>query len=195
MPSPLAVFVVGAPGSGKSTVARALADRLRCTAFFSGDVLRRTAAEDSDTGREVAARLSRDESMPVALYCRIVARELGAGGHPGVVFDGFPRTREQCLAIPAVLRAAGLSYARIVGIGLRVPAEVSIERIGRRNERSEDTRTHAAVRLAVHERRSAAIAETFARYWRYTELDASGRVPGVVAAALASIGAIHPARA
>ncbi|WP_106614949.1 nucleoside monophosphate kinase [Saccharothrix carnea] len=186
-PAPLVVFVVGAPGAGKSTVVRHLAERLRCAEFLSGDVLRRTAEEDTELGRDVADRLSRDETMPVALYCRIVRREVGRGRHTGLVFDGFPRTLEQCLAIPAVLDAAGVPGAEVLGLGLHVPAAVSIERIRRRDERAEDTARTAWTRLSTHARRSADIAGAFAERWPYVEVDATARVERVVRAALAAL--------
>ncbi|QQQ77802.1 nucleoside monophosphate kinase [Saccharothrix sp. 6-C] len=87
---PLVVFVVGAPGAGKSTVVRRLAEHPRCVEFLRGDVLRRTAEEDTEIGRAVADRLSRDETMPVALYCRIVRREVGWGGAQAPSSTGFP---------------------------------------------------------------------------------------------------------
>ncbi|MBY8853666.1 nucleoside monophosphate kinase, partial [Saccharothrix sp. MB29] len=109
--------------------------------------------EDSEIGRDVADRLSRDETMPVSLYCRIVrrevGREVGRGGHTGVVFDGFPRTLEQCLAIPTVLDAARVPDADVLGLGLLVPATVSIDRISRRVERTEDTAHQARTRLST----------------------------------------------
>ncbi|MCE6997753.1 nucleoside monophosphate kinase [Saccharothrix sp. S26] len=186
-PVPLVVFVVGAPGTGKSTVVRHLAEHLRCVEFLSGEVLRRTAEEDTEIGRAVADRLSRDETMPVALYCRIVRRELGRGRHAGLVFDGFPRTLEQCLAIPAVLDAAGMPGAEVLGLSLHVPPAVSIDRIRRRNERAEDTAHEARTRLRTHARRAADIATAFAERWPYVEVDATARVDRVVRAALVAL--------
>ncbi|GAA0247417.1 adenylate kinase [Saccharothrix mutabilis subsp. mutabilis] len=185
---PLVVFVVGAPGAGKSTVARHLAERLGCAEFLSGDVLRRTAEQDDEVGRDVADRLSRDETMPVPLYCRVVRREVGPADK-GVVFDGFPRTLEQCLAIPTVLDAAGVPGADVLGLGLLVPATVSIDRISRRGERAEDTAHLARTRLSTHVRRSTDIATAFATRWPYVELDATDGIAQVVDAALAALSA------
>jgi adenylate kinase family enzyme len=213
---PIAIFVVGAPGTGKSTVAHHLTRKFGYSLFLSGQTLRQIArdAPGSRIGREIGARLEVNQSMPIELYCEIVKDALGGRDHSGLVVDGFPRTVEQCLAIPEVLRSADLSSARIVGIALRAPASLSAARIANRSvcptcgrelpgsagccangagvRRADDTPDNTNVRLTTHAHREAAIAEVFARSWDYLEVDATGDVEQVVTRTITALGAVAP---
>src|SRR5258705_7732118 len=88
------IVLVGAPGSGKGTQGRVLAERLGLPYVGSGDLLRARAA--AEPGGQLAAVLDRgdlvgDDAALAAVSDALAAAE-AAGGY---VLDGFPRTAGQ----------------------------------------------------------------------------------------------------
>ncbi|MFE7439019.1 nucleoside monophosphate kinase [Streptomyces chartreusis] len=124
------IFVLGAPGAGKSTTSRLLADQYGFQAFQSGQVLRDAAknAKDLRLRTLIASRMKRSMPMPVEVYCRLLEDYVQKRTGNGLVVDGYPRTVEQATHIPTVLKTINMSDDRVVGFILDAPQEILIAR-------------------------------------------------------------------
>ena len=131
--------LLGAPGSGKGTQGRRLAERLGLAYLSSGDLLRSAITRGTEAGRRAQPYLEKGDLVPDAVLVPLVCGELQAlcaGGHTaaaedvkGVALDGFPRTRDQAVALDSV---SGGSCAVDAALYLRVPDEVVIARLASR---------------------------------------------------------------
>jgi len=124
------IILLGAPGSGKGTVAEALRSAYGFPKVSTGDLLREAVREKTPLGLVAAAQMGKgglvDDATVLALLRERLARE---DCRDGYVLDGFPRN----LAQAASLDALGLAGPEIV-FDLRVPDEVVLERLtGRRS--------------------------------------------------------------
>ncbi|RPE40978.1 adenylate kinase family enzyme [Streptomyces sp. Ag109_O5-1] len=124
------IFILGAPGAGKSTTSQLLADRHGFQAFQSGQVLREAAknTQDPQLRELIASRMERSIPMPVEVYCRLLEAYVPKETGVGLVFDGYPRTVEQAMHIPTVLDSVNMSGDRVVGFILDAPQEILIAR-------------------------------------------------------------------
>lgn len=124
------IFILGAPGAGKSTTSQLLADRHGFHAFQSGQVLREAAKniEDLQLRELIASRMERSMPMPVEVYCRLLEAYMPKKTGAGLVVDGYPRTVEQAMHIPAVLDSVDMSGDRVVGFILDASEEILIAR-------------------------------------------------------------------
>lgn len=125
------LILLGAPGSGKGTQAKALAQRVKTTHLSTGDVFREEISKQTDLGSKVASYVSTGKLVPDKLVTEVVTARLGALGGP-FLLDGFPRTLEQAQALDAYLQKAGKKIDRVIYLSLS-EAEVVKRLSARRN--------------------------------------------------------------
>lgn len=134
------IVLIGAPGAGKGTQGKVLAERLGVPYLSTGDLLRDNVARETDLGRRVAEYLDRGELVPDELMVEIVLDRLAAlDGHGGYVLDGFPRTVAQAEAAD---RSVPSGLGDVV-VFLALPDDVARQRLEHRNSgRSDDADGH-----------------------------------------------------
>ena len=123
------VILLGAPGSGKGTVAGKLAaENANLKHVSSGDLLRGAVAKGTDAGREAKDFMEAGKLVPDALIARMVKDVVAeTTGEVTMLLDGFPRN----LAQAKILEEMGAPVTRAVLID--VPDDIIQDRIaGRR---------------------------------------------------------------
>lgn len=122
------LIMLGAPGTGKGTVAANLAERLGIPQVSTGDIFRKAMAEKTPVGIEAEKYISQGMLVPDETTIRIVEERLkDADVQNGLILDGFPRTIEQADALDKMLKDANKEI-RLV-INLETPEEEIIDRI------------------------------------------------------------------
>ena len=112
--------MLGAPGAGKSTRAKLLAELLGQQHVASGDLFREAVAQGSPVGREAKTYMHRGALVPDAIVTGMIEDRLSRpDAAAGVVLDGFPRTRAQAEAFDASLARRGERVTAAVYIGVR----------------------------------------------------------------------------
>jgi adenylate kinase len=126
------LVLLGPPGAGKGTQARALAALWGIPQVSSGDLLRAVVREDSDLGREAASYMDRGQLVPDELVLKLIAERLkNKDARKGFILDGFPRNVSQAEALGKGLDRVGLKLDKAVAV--IVPDEEIVKRIsGRR---------------------------------------------------------------
>ena len=138
------VVLLGPPGAGKGTQARALATLWGIPQVASGDLLRAVVREDSELGREAASFMDRGQLVPDDLVLRLVAERLrNDDARPGFILDGFPRNVMQAEALAKGLERVKLKLDKAIAV--IVPDEEIVKRIsGRRTCRNCNAMYHVA---------------------------------------------------
>jgi adenylate kinase len=95
----ITVFL-GAPGSGKGTQAKLLAQTGKFQHFSTGDMLRAAIQAGSEVGLKAKTFIDRGELVPDAVMIELIEKALGALPQGArVLLDGFPRTVPQASAL------------------------------------------------------------------------------------------------
>lgn len=90
------VVFLGAPGSGKGTQAKRLADSHGYTHLSTGDMLRAAIREETTLGKKAKGFLDRGELVPDDVMIGLIEDRFGALPKASrVLLDGFPRTMPQ----------------------------------------------------------------------------------------------------
>jgi adenylate kinase len=124
-PKSIVVILLGPPGCGKGTQARELSRTFGFVHLSTGDMLRFTAAEDSELGRAVRATMDAGKLVSDDLICRSVAERIAPTDRErGLVLDGFPRTLEQ-----ARFLSTALGNQKVLALNLQVSRDLLLRRI------------------------------------------------------------------
>lgn len=122
------VIFLGAPGAGKGTTAKIVAQAESLPQISTGDLLRAAVASGSELGRQAEARMSRGELVPDALILDLIRHRLRESDCArGFLLDGFPRTVPQAEALERL--AAELGVRIDFAVNLVVPRELIMLRL------------------------------------------------------------------
>ena len=169
-------LVLGPPGSGKSTIAARLADRLDARPIDVGELLRAAAAEDSPRGRALRAAMSAGALVPDAEADRAVRERLARlPRDAGFVLVGYPRTPGQAKRLRDTLAELGRLDPPPPAFRLDVERDELLRRLDRRGEterRSDDAVATRERRLAGDAAREPAVLDALRRWTDVVDVDA-----------------------
>lgn len=122
------IIMLGAPGTGKGTIASILAERLGIPQISTGDIFRKNIKEGTELGKLADSYISKGQLVPDEVTVKIVEDRLSQDdAKNGVILDGFPRTVVQADKLKEILETKGNKVD--ITINLTSPKEEIIERI------------------------------------------------------------------
>ncbi len=126
------IIMLGAPGAGKGTQAKKIAEKYGIPHISTGDIFRANIKAGTELGKKAKTYMDQGALVPDELVVDLVVDRVGQeDAKNGYVLDGFPRTIPQAEALDKALNAIGekMDYA----INVEVPDENIINRMsGRR---------------------------------------------------------------
>lgn len=156
------IVILGPPGSGKSTQAAILAQKLALPHLDSGETLRKIKEEPSALGRRVKKHLEKDHLVPDRDILAVVKKELAKSQYEkGWVIDGFPRTLSQ--AKKAALPVNFVFY-------IKVAKDECIKRLLKRG-REDDTRLQIKERLKEYFEKTVPVLDYYQEKGVLLEVD------------------------
>lgn len=122
------IILLGAPGAGKGTIAKALMESGGSVQISTGDILRNAVKSGSELGKRAQGYMERGELVPDNLIMEIMESRFQAPDcEKGFILDGFPRTIPQAEALKQLLQKLNLRLDLVVN--LDVPKEVILDRL------------------------------------------------------------------
>ena len=125
------IVMLGAPGAGKGTQAKMIADKYQIPHISTGDIFRANIKEGTELGKEAKSYMDKGQLVPDELTVKIlldrVAKEDCKNGY---VLDGFPRTIPQAEVLEEAL--TNLKDKIDYAVNVEVPDENIVRRMGGR---------------------------------------------------------------
>jgi adenylate kinase len=124
--APPVLILLGPPGAGKGTQARALEQAFGLVQLSTGDLLRAAVAAGTPAG--LAAKVVMDAGSLVSddIVLAILRERLAQGDTVrGVILDGFPRTAGQARSLDGLLAETGQSVTAAISLDVDDAAMVA----------------------------------------------------------------------
>ena len=122
------IIMLGAPGSGKGTVAKLLSKTLNLVHISTGDMFREEVQNHTELGMEAQKYMEKGELVPDEITIKMIQGRIQ--NSEGVVFDGFPRNKAQALALNEMLEVQNKKID--LALQLNIPDEDIIYRTVKR---------------------------------------------------------------
>ena len=125
------IVLLGAPGSGKGTVGKIVAEDLKLAHISTGDLFRENLKNETELGKEAKKYMDKGELVPDEVTIKMLKERLNEKDvENGAVLDGFPRTEVQAQSLDKMLGEMGAKVD--MALNIDVPFDEIVERIANR---------------------------------------------------------------
>jgi adenylate kinase len=178
------LILFGPPGSGKGTQSENIIAAYGLQHLSTGNLLRTEIANQTTLGLEAKRLMDQGHLVPDQVVIGMVGNFIDA--HPeakGFLFDGFPRTTAQCVALDALLKEKA-SEINIV-LALEVSEEELVKRLlgrGATSGRSDDINEDIIrARIKEYHDKTTAVATYYAQFNKVVYVKGEGTVESIYA--------------
>jgi len=148
------IVLFGPPGCGKGTQAKRIEKKFDIIQLSSGDLLRNEIEIKSELGLTAKYLIDKGKLVPDEIIIKIISERIDKNDcNNGVIFDGFPRTVSQAIALEKMLNDKLISLDKVIEI--RVDEKILLSRIKKRAcenkiKRSDDNSEVLKKRLEIY---------------------------------------------
>jgi adenylate kinase len=158
-------MILGAPGSGKGTQGKLLAEHLGIPQISTGERLRAAVKQGTPLGRKAKGYMDQGLLVPDEVVLDLIREILDSNeGARGVLMDGFPRTVPQAAAVDRLLTERGARVDPVLVLEVE-EAELVRRLLGRAatEGRSDDNPESIKQRLRVYHEQTAPLVAHYER--------------------------------
>ena len=173
------IILFGPPGSGKGTQSEKLVDKYGLMHLSTGNLLREEIAQKTPLGLEAKSFMDKGQLVPDEVVIGMVDSYFDK--HPeakGFLFDGFPRTVAQAVALDKLLELKKTEIASV--LALEVTEEELVKRLlnrGKTSGRSDDTNEDVIrKRFAVYSNETTPVADHYRKARKFQSIKGEGSV-------------------
>lgn len=188
----LNILMFGAPGSGKGTQSEFIKTHYNLQHISTGELLRNEIRRGSAVGKRVEDLIAKGHLVSDEIIIEILDAHLDEiKAREGIIFDGFPRTLPQAIALEEML---GKRQEEItILIELSVEEEELVRRIverGKVSGRSDDNEEAVRERLKVYHDQTEPVLDYFKERGKYLSVDGSGSISEITERVIRGIDAL-----
>lgn len=127
------IVLLGAPGSGKGTAAKILAEDLNLAHISTGQIFRDNMKNNTELGKKIHKYMDNGELVPDEITIEMLIERLSEDDvENGAILDGFPRNIAQAIKLDDILEKRNSKVD--IALNIDVPFDEIMKRIvNRRN--------------------------------------------------------------
>jgi len=152
------LFILGPAGSGKSTQADLISEKLGYKHIVESNLLKAEVAKGTKLGLELKAQMQKGLLVPFEITCEILFNEIDKTKSTKIIVDGFPREMDQAITLDYYIyktknKIQGLIY-------VDSSKEECLKRLMKR-KREDDTKKAIKKRLDIYYKETLPVIKRF----------------------------------
>lgn len=173
------IVLFGPPGAGKGTQSEKLIEKYQLTHISTGDLFRKHLSEGTPLGTRAQKYMDEGHLVPDQLVIDMVDVKISSNTNSqGFIFDGFPRTVPQAMALDELLSRKGTPIKTM--LMLDVPEEELIKRLldrGKTSGRTDDQDVEKIrTRIQVYESETLPVADYYEKQGKLNKVYGVGEI-------------------
>ncbi|UYZ57429.1 adenylate kinase [Hymenobacter latericus] len=178
----LNIVLFGPPGAGKGTQSQNLIQRYGLVHLSTGDLLRSQIAQGTELGLTAKKLMDAGELVPDAVVIGMIETQLASNRTAGgFIFDGFPRTIPQAVALDELMQRYDTGISCM--IALEVTEDELVKRLlerGKTSGRPDDQNEELIRRRVVeYNTKTAQVASYYAEQDKFHAVNGIGSIDGI----------------
>ena len=170
----LNIVLFGPPGAGKGTQSEKVLKKYNIVHLSTRDLFRLHLNNETALGLEAKKYMNKGDLVPDEIVIGMVEDKINKSSNViGFVFDGFPRTINQAIALDNMLEKKNIPIKQM--IALKVDEKELIKRIQNRAKTSgrEDDKSIDKInnRIQVYNQETKPVADYYKKHDKYSEVD------------------------
>jgi adenylate kinase len=176
------LILFGPPGSGKGTQSERLVDKYGLVHLSTGNLLREEITQRTPLGLEAKSFMDKGQLVPDEVVIGMVDSYFDKHKEArGFIFDGFPRTVAQSVALDKLLELKRTEIAAV--LALDVSEEELVKRLlnrGKTSGRSDDTNEEVIrKRFNVYSSETTPVADHYKKLKKFQSIKGEGTVDDI----------------
>ncbi|MDQ6523701.1 adenylate kinase [Nocardioides sp. LHD-245] len=175
------LLIMGPPGAGKGTQAKAVADHFGVPAISTGDIFRANVGQGTPLGIEAKRYMDAGEYVPDEVTNNMVRDRIAEpDAEKGFLLDGYPRTLAQVTELDTMVKDTGHRIDAV--LCLTVDSEALISRLLKRAEiegRADDNEEVIRRRQEVYVEETEPLIAVYAERGLVVSVDGMGEIAEV----------------
>lgn len=175
----LNIVLFGPPGSGKGTQSERLTEKFNLIHLSTGEIFRANLTNNTELGKTAKTFMDKGQLVPDDVTIEMLKEEVLKYNSPsGFIFDGFPRTTNQAIALDELLNSLNTRIALM--LALEVDEEELKKRLLARASQSgradDSDPTIIENRIAVYNKETAPVKIHYKNQNKLTAIQGIGSI-------------------
>lgn len=175
----LNIVLFGPPGAGKGTQSERLIEKFKLIHLSTGDIFRANLKNETSLGELARTYMDKGQLVPDEVTIEMLKAEvLKHSSAIGFIFDGFPRTNAQAIALDELLTSLDTEIS--IMLALEVEEEELKKRLLARAEQSgrADDADPAIIenRIAIYNKDTAPVKTYYQGQNKFTSIQGIGNI-------------------